>query len=292
MHELSKLRDVAAERGSAGTPVSADTGETHYEEALLTSRSPDIPRASSAPCSGRPIRHRPWHRPSLLRALMPLARPLTSTMPWATLITGCLTGTGFLAIMAAVAEHAHASLSQGTGRIAFVPAIAALAFVVRDPLRPLSGATPVPAWAVPAGHLLLAAPVLAITGWVQLRIIAGTIPPSALGHPPAVYPVIAQLTGWCAIAVAAAACADRSRYADLGGAIAVPVAFAVIALAWYGPVTARYLVQPPGTAYGVTLAWYAITFAALTLTCAAMRDHWHLYSRHVHRLSSRQRNPS
>jgi hypothetical protein len=258
----------------------------------LTSRSPDIPRAGSAPCPGPPIRRGRWHRASLLRVLIPLARPLTRTMPWATLITGCLTGTGFLAIMAGVAEHAHASLSQGTGRIAFVPAIAALAFVVRDPLRPLTGATPVPAWAVPAGHLLLAAPVLAITSWAQLRIIAGTIPPGAPGHPAAVYPVITQLTGWCAIVVAAAACADRSRYADLGGAIAVPVAFAVIALAWYAPVTARYLVQPPATAYGVTLAWYVISFAALTLTCAAMRDHWILYSRNVRRRSSRQRNAS
>ena len=50
--------------------------------------------------------------------------------------------------------------------------------------------------------------------------------------------MIAQLTGWCAVTVAAAACADRSRYADLGGAIAAPVSFAAIALAWYTPVTA------------------------------------------------------
>ena len=144
-------------------------------------------------------------------------------MPWVTLITGCVAGMALLAILARVAEHAHAQLGQGAGRIAFVPAIAALAFVVRDPLRPLTGATPVPAWAVQAGHLLLAAPVLAITCWAQLRIIAGTFPPGGLSRPPAVYPVIAQLAGWCAITVAAAACADRSRYADLGGAVAVAV---------------------------------------------------------------------
>ena len=89
----------------------------------------------------------------------------------------------------------------------------------------------------PAGHVLLAAPVLAVTCWAQLRIMAHTIPPHALGHPPAVYPLIAQLTGWCAVTVAAAACVDRSRYADLGGAIAAPVSFAAIALAWYAPVT-------------------------------------------------------
>jgi hypothetical protein len=68
-----------------------------------------------------------------------------------------------------------------------------------------------------------AAPVLAITCWVQLRIMAHTIPAHAVSHLPAVFPVIAQLTGWCAVTVAAAACTDRSRYADLGGAAAAPV---------------------------------------------------------------------
>ena len=91
----------------------------------------------------------------------------------------------------------------------------------------------------PADHLLLAVPVLAATCWAQLRLIAQTIPPHILGHPPAVYPLIAQLTGWSAVTVAAAACVGRSRYADLGGAIAVPISFGAIALAWYVPAGAR-----------------------------------------------------
>lgn len=219
-----------------------------------------------------------------MTSLLRLAWPLTRTMPWATLATGCVAGTAFLAVLARVAEHAHAPLSQGAGRIAFVPVIAALAFVVRDPLRPLTGTTPVPAWAVLAGHLLLAAAALAITGWAQLRIIAGTFPPGAVSHPPAVYSLLAQLTGWCAITVAVAACADRSRYADLGGAVAVTVTAAAVALAWYAPVTAHYLVEPPGTARGVTLAWYAVAAGALILTCAAVRDHWYRYARTPDRL--------
>ena len=160
-------------------------------------------------------------------------------MPWATLLTGCLAGTVFLAILAHVAGASGWPLDQGSVRLAFLPAIAALAFVPRAPFRPLTQATPVPAWVAPAGHLLLAAPILAVTCWAQLRIMAHTVPPHALGHPPAVYPLIAQLTGWCAVTVAAAACVDRSRYADLGGAIAVPVSFAAIALAWYAPVTSE-----------------------------------------------------
>jgi len=198
-------------------------------------------------------------------------------MPWVTLISGCLAGLAFLAVMARVADTSHSPLTQGTVRLSLLPAVATLAFVVRAPFRPLTQATPVPAWMTPAGHLLLAAPILAVTCWAHLRIMVHTIPPHT--HPPAVYQLVAQFAGWCAVAVAAAACADRSRYADLGGAVAAPVAFAAIAVAWYLPVTAKILVAPPATARGVTVAWYSVASAALALTCAAMRDQWHRYSR-------------
>jgi hypothetical protein len=121
-----------------------------------------------------------------------------------------------------------------------------------------------------------------MTSWAQLRIAAHAIPPHATGHPPAVYPLIAQLTGWCAVTVAAAACVDRSRYADLGGAIAAPVSFAAIALAWYAPITSRFLTEQYATAHGVTVAWYAIAAAALAVTGAAMRDQWHRCTRALH----------
>jgi len=216
-----------------------------------------------------------------LRPVPLLTRYIAATMPWITLLTGCLAGTVFLAVLAHVAGTSRGPLDQGTVRLAFLPAVAALAFLLRIPFRPLTQATPVPAWVAPAGHLLLAAPVLAVTCWAQLRIVARTIPPHTVGHPPAAYPVIAQLAGWCAITVAGAACVDRSRYADLGGAVAASVSFAVIALAWYAPVTSRILTGPPATALGVTTAWYAIAAAALTLTCAAMADRWHRYSRQL-----------
>ena len=208
-----------------------------------------------------------------------LARHIARTMPWVTLISGCLAGLAFLAIMADLADTYHQPLSQSTVRLAFLPAVAALAFLLRAPFRPLTQTTPVPAWVTPAGHLLLAAPVLAATCWAQLGVMNHTIPRHTLGPPPAVYPLIAQLAGWCAVAVAAAVCVDRSRYADLGGAIAGPITFAVIALAWYAPFAARYLVEPPATALRVTSGWYIIASAALALTSLAMRDHWHRYSR-------------
>jgi hypothetical protein len=227
-----------------------------------------------------------------LRALPLLGRPIARTMPWVTLITGCLTGTVYLAVLAHVAQTSGWLLSQGTVRLAFLPAVAALAFVPRVPFRPVTQAVPVPAWVAPAGHLLLAVPVLAATCWAQLRIMTYTIPPHTLGHPPAVYPLIAQLTGWCAVTTAAAACVGRSRYADLGGAIAAPVSFAAIALAWYAPITSRFMAEPPATPHGVTIAWYAVASAALALTCAAMRDQWHRYARSLRWLSPPHRSPS
>lgn len=241
---------------------------------------------------GRPVR--PARRPRLswFRALPLLAQPIIQTMPWTTLLTGCLAGVAYLAVLAHFAGVSHQPLRPGNVRLAFIPAIAALAFVPRTPVRPLAQTTPVPAWVAPAGYVLLAVPVLAVTCWAQLLIMDHAIPPHTLGRPPAVYPLIAQLTGWCAVTVTAAACAGRSRYADLGGVIAVPASFAVIALAWNVPATGRLLVEPPATAHAVTIAWYGVTSAALALTCAAMRDQWHRYSRGLPRPFSPQRDPS
>lgn len=235
-------------------------------------------RDAAPPAPGQPFRPAQRSRLSWLRALPLLARPATLTMPWATLLAGCLAGTVILAVMADFAG-ASQPLGPGSVRLAFLPAVAALAFVPRARSRPLIQATPVPAWAVPAGHILLAAPVLAVTCWAQLRIAAHAVPPPATVHLPAVDPLVAQLTGWCAVTVAAAASVDRSRYADLGGAIAAPVSFAAIAIVWYLPITSRFLAEPRATADGVTIAWYAITSTALALTCAAMRDQWHRSTR-------------
>ncbi len=224
-------------------------------------------------------------RLSWLRAVPLLARPISRTMPWLTLVTGCLAGALFLAILAYVADTSHSPLGQGAVRFSFLPAIAGLAFIARAPFRPLTQATPVPAWITSAGHLVLAAPILAATCWTELRIMTAANPQHILGHPPAVYPLIAQVSGWCAVTVAVAACVDRSRYADLGGAVAAPVTFTAIALAWYAPGISSLLVEPPATAHGVTLAWYAVAGGALIVACAVMRDRWHRYARKVHRLS-------
>jgi exosortase/archaeosortase len=221
-------------------------------------------------------------RLSWLRALPLLSRYITRTMPWVTLITSCLAVLAVFTLLVRVARHDQATfwLDQGTIRLSLLPAAAALAFVPYVPFRPLTRTTPVPAWVTPVGHLLLAAPVLAVTCWAQLRIMAPAIPARAPldPHEP-FYALIAQLIGWSAIIVAAAACTARSRFAGLGGAVAAPVSFAVIALAWYLPLSAKFLVKPPAIPPSIAIGWYAIAAAAVILTCAAMRDGWHRYTR-------------
>jgi hypothetical protein len=249
--------------------------------------------AKRAPCAPHAVaRHAQRSRRTWLRTLPLLARHITRTMPWVTLITGCLAGTVSLAALAHVAGTSRQPLDQGTVRVAFLPAIAALAFVPRAAFRPLIQATPVPAWVTPAGQVALATPILTVTCWAQLRIIAHTVPPRTFYHPPAIYPLTAQLTAWCVITVAAAACVDRSRYADLGGAVAAPVSLAAIALAWYAPVSHRYLAVPPATAHRVTIIWYAIASAAFAMTCVTMQDQWHRYACALHQLSLPEREPS
>lgn len=223
----------------------------------------------------RPTRRTRW--PRWPRALPALARHVAGSMPWGPLLGGALTGLVLLAILAYVADRSHSPLDQAQVRITFLPALAGLAFVVRAPVRPLALAAPVPAWVTPAGQLLLAIPVLAATAGIELGLMAHTSPPDQ--ELTAVYPLLAQLAGWVALVVAAAACCDRSRYADLGGAVAGPAGLAVIAAAWFTPGVSRLLVTPPASPDAATVAWYLVTAAGLAVTAAALRDPWHRYLR-------------
>src|SRR5580693_1662009 len=161
------------------------------------------------------------------RALPALARHVTRTMPWGPLLGGCLSGLALLALLAYVADRSHSPLDQTQVRLTFVPALAGLAFVARAPVRPLAVAAPMPAWVTSAGQLLMAGLLLAATVALQLGLVAHTSPRG--------YALPAQLTGWAALVVAAAAGCDRSRYADLSGAVAGPAGLAVIAAGWFTP---------------------------------------------------------
>jgi len=173
----------------------------------------------------------------------------------------------------------HSPLDQNTVRVTFLPAVGALAFVPHVQFRPVIQTTAIPTWIAPAGQVLLALPVIALTCAVQLGLMASTAPAAYRMHLPAVYPLVAQLTGWCLLTLSIAACCERTRYAALSGAIAAPVTFVAIAAAWFISPLSRHLLSPPGTADAVTVAWYTIAAAALAVGSLAIRDQWHRYAR-------------
>jgi hypothetical protein len=224
----------------------------------------------------------PVKRPSRfwIRSVPGLARHAFATMPWVTLIAGCASGTFVLAVMAHFAGHS--ALNQDNVRLTFLPAVGALAFVPHVHFRPIVQTTPVPTWIASAGQVLLAIPVLALTCWVQLDLIASTFPAHDAKQLPAVYPLIAELTGWSLLALCIAAGCDRTRYAALSGAIAAPFTFVAVALATFIPPFDRHLLSPPNTAHAVTIAWYSICAAALALAIVGIRDQWHRYVRRLH----------
>ena len=241
------------------------------------------PASTAAPPGREPAARRPVR--SWNRALPATLRYATRTTPWATLLAGCLTGTAVLWLLRHLARTNHSSVDQNSMRFTVLPAVAALAFVPRTAWRPFIDTTPVPAWLASAGQTMLALPVVALTCWVQLLLIRPRTRPGVITHLPAVYPLLAQLTGWCALIVAIAACTDRSRYADLGGALAAPAGLALIGVVTYGPRTGHLLATPPAGPHASTTAWCSIAAAALVLTCLAMRDRWHRSTR-VHSAAS------
>jgi hypothetical protein len=214
------------------------------------------------------------------QAVPGLARHVFVTMPWATLLVGCASGTVVLALMAHFAGHSP--LNQDDVRLTFLPAVGAIGFVPHVQFRPVIQTMPVPTWIAPAGQVLLALPVLALTCWVQLHLMASTFPARAAKQLPATYPLIAELTGWCLLALCIAAGCERTRYAALSGAIAAPITFVAIAAASFIPPLDRHLAAPPATAHAATIAWYAISVAALAVSIVAIRDQWHRYVRRLH----------
>jgi hypothetical protein len=63
---------------------------------------------------------------------------ISSSCPCRAVITGCVAAAAVLAVVAHFAGSAHWQLSQAAVRYAFLPAVAALAYVPRAPFRPLT----------------------------------------------------------------------------------------------------------------------------------------------------------
>jgi hypothetical protein len=196
-------------------------------------------------------------RARVLRAALP---HLVATMPWGTLLGGCVIGLAASAAGYRLAGPASDSAGvTAVVRAAFVPLVVVAAFLAADPHRPLVAALPAPAWLTPATHTALALPVLTGTAALQLRLAAAEL---AAGQRytgvPAQLPRLmlsAELAAAAAIALAAASVVARTRWHELGGAIAAPVSLAIIAAtqATWADVTWRILLV--GALAVATAAW-------------------------------------
>jgi hypothetical protein len=217
----------------------------------------DAGSAGSAPMTaGAPLAR-------ILRTALP---HLAATMPWGTLLGGCVIGLAISVVGYRFAGPASDSAGvTAVVRAAFVPLVLVAAFLAADPHRPLVAALPAPAWLTAATHTALALPVLAGTAALQLHLAAAEL---AAGRRytgvPAHLPrslLSAELAAAVAIALAAASVVARTRWHELGGAIAAPVSLAVIAAtqaAWAG------------------VTWRGLLVGALAVVAAAwaQRDPW------------------
>jgi hypothetical protein len=250
----------------------------------VPSRRDDLRVAAAPPGRGPVSVSRP--RPQRARAAAALAGHVAATMPWVPLLAGCCAGTGLTAALALLAGSLQQPLALGIFiRAAFVPVLAAAAFLPADPVRQLTGALPARAWLTPAMRLALALPVLAGTCWAELRLagLAFAADLRVAGVHPQPLPaagLAAELAGCCAIALAVAALVARGRWHDLGGALAAPAAVAVLAALALLPVH----LLPAGMVgltrhqqhawAGAARGWLAVTVIAFAVACWAARDPW------------------
>ncbi|HEY1616052.1 MAG TPA: hypothetical protein VGG25_00460 [Streptosporangiaceae bacterium] len=202
-------------------------------------------------------------------------------MPWEPLVAGMSAG---LALSALIARFASAAEPQAelimSVRLTFLPALAGLGFLLHDGHRQLAGALPVPSWRIPVLRLSLALPPAGVVCWLQLGLVTGALARSGAGRLP-VPPLATEFAGCCAVVLAVAAAAERSRWQDLGGAVAVPAALALQAVLALPPL--RLL---PTAFAGLThaqhtawlrawLAWAVLGLLAAALAAWFSRDPWH-----------------
>jgi hypothetical protein len=210
---------------------------------------------------------------------VPLAAHLTRGIPWLPLLAGCCAGTGLSLATEITARAQDPRLVAVVVRVSFIPVLAGLAFLLQDRHWLLSASLPAPGWLGAAMRTALVLPLLALTCWLQLflgdraltRIRAGgTLPALAIG---------AEFAAACAITLAAAAAVQRSRWHDLGGAIALPLGLIVLAGLAFGPL--RLLPTQILTTGTWPRAWVratllAVLLAGLAAVAAAWssRDRW------------------
>jgi hypothetical protein len=201
-------------------------------------------------------------------------------------VAGCAAGLGISVAARLLAHPLQQSASIPlTIRAAFIPVIAAIAFLASDPHQNLTAALPAPAWLTTAMRLVMALPLLGLVAWAQLDLAATEFSIGlrdqglAAPHLPWLS-FAAELTAWSAITLAAAALIARTRWNDLGGAIAAPAAIAFIALLAVTPLhlfpaTISPLTPKLHSAWQqAEWKWWALALIAALITCWVSRDPW------------------
>jgi hypothetical protein len=135
-----------------------------------------------------------------------------------------------------------------------------------------------------AAHLVMALPLIGLTAWIQLQLAAAQLGGGgwAGGAIPGLpwVALAAELVAWLAFSLAVAALVARTRWNDLGGTLAAPVALACIAVLAVSP-----LHLFPSVFAGLTpaehsawrhaeWAWSALGLVAALTACWASRDPW------------------
>lgn len=172
-----------------------------------------------------------------------------------------------------------------TVRAAFVPVVADVAFLASGPHRALAASLPAPTWLITAAHLLIALPLLVLTAWIQLSLGAADLSAALRFQGAAAAPLPwtalgSELAAWLAVALAAAALVARTRWSDLGGAIAAPAALAFLALLALAPAhlfptafTAESRSQHSAWLHA-EWGWWALGVIAALVLGWASRDPW------------------
>jgi hypothetical protein len=219
--------------------------------------------------------------------VLALTHHMARLLPWAPLAAGSVAGVGFSLVVRLFASPATPQAELITGvRLAFLPPLASLGFVLHDQHQQLAAALPVPTWVTSALRLWLGLPVTALTCSVQLWLVASGLAAGSTGNRETlpVLPLATEFAGGCAIMLAVAAAVERGRWRDLSGGAAVPVALAVLAaVCGASAVRGSPVRLLPSTFYQMThaqtrewdeawLAWLAAVVVAATAAAWFSRD--------------------
>ena len=161
------------------------------------------------------------------------------TVPWTPAAAGCAVGIGIAVVTRQYAyTFQHGSTVVMLLRVAFLPLVAAAAFLTSDPLHGIAASLPTAHWMTAGLRIVSALPLFAATVAAECALSAAslaTIAPTS-GAPDGQQSVLTQvLEGacWCVTAIALAAAVGRTRLHETAGLIGALGAIAVGGAIWF-----------------------------------------------------------